>query len=105
MSDSSVVFSQQYHCSFLNLGAVELHTVQCGGKNGRYLLTATDDRIWLWFAGTLQMWKQIRVCSFDSGPHMYPGLSAAVLWGDETCVVAGTKNGSVLVCALEEENN
>ena len=85
-------------------GAADLHTVQCGGQNGRYVITATDDRVWIWTVGTLQMWKQLRVCS--SGSHdsgVGPALTSAILWEDETCVIAGTAHGTVLVCALEEE--
>jgi hypothetical protein len=170
-----------------------LHTVKCGGIGERLLLTACADRVWLWWAGTLQLWRQIRFVFIPSNPvpsrdqygsgnqfhHFYssggrdevasirspisgaesdatdamgtsptspdatdamqspsdyPGspiaencagvgagagagggardsppwrpaseLTSALLWGDESCVVAGTHGGHVAVYSLLEE--
>ena len=71
-------------------------SVNCGGRDGRFVVTCKPDRVWLWWTATLQMWRELIV---DTPPPR-AALRCAEILQDETCVVAGGDDGAVLVCPV-----
>ena len=71
-------------------------SVSCGGRDGRFVVTCKPDRVWLWWTATLQMWRELIV---DTPPPR-AALRCAEMLPDETCVLAGGDDGTVLVCPV-----
>jgi hypothetical protein len=67
----------------------------CGGRDGRLLVTCTRECVSLRWVATLAPLREL-----VPGTALCAELRCAIVWDDESCVVAGGDGGTVLLHAL-----